>query len=279
MKLRRIKRDSEFQLKKQKKNKKNKRIIKSIRRVFLFVLVIVSLSMFALSSFFNIKKIVVYGNSKLDSNSVISSTKIQIGSNGFKRVGNKPLNFFLFRYGNEEKSILKSFSYAKNAKVTFYMPDTVCIDIQERKPLFYIEHGGAFLLIDEDGVALEEANKPFGKTLFVKGISFKNYVIGQALKAEDNDYTQYVKKLLAEIPKNDESNKLKLMPLITQFDLSNPFKIKITLDKRITADVGDLKEIAYRLDFIRNIYFNKLKKNDKGNLEYNDDGKYNFKSN
>lgn len=278
MKLRRIKKDNDFINKKQKKLKKsNKKRIKTIRRTILFILFIVSLVMLALSPLFNVATIEVYGNNKIDSDALISVVKIQIGSNGFKKVGNSFKNYFFFRYGNEENSILNSFSYAKKAKVMFCLPNTVRINVEERSPMFYICHKGLYILLDEDGYVLEESDKPYKDAIFVEGVAFKNYKKGQALIAGDPDYLEYIKKLKSEIPKYDENNHVKLNPLVTKIDIGDPFRIKVELDGRIMADLGDLSEIGYRLDFIRDIYFNKLKKTDKGYLEYNEERKYNFK--
>lgn len=278
MKLRRIKKDSELANKKQKKIKKNnKKRIKVIRRTVLFVLFVVSLVVFALSPLFNITAIEVYGNNVINSDALKSVAKIQIGSNGFKKVGNSLKNYFFFRYGKEENSIIKSFSYAKKAKVMFCLPNTVRIQVEERSPMFYISRNGLFLLIDEEGYVLEETDKPFKNVIYVEGIGFKSHKLGQALNAEDPDYIKYIKKLQEEIPKYDKNNNVKMNPLITKIDIGDPFRIKVELDNRILADLGDLEDISYRLDFIRDIYFNKLKKTDKGYLEYNDDRKYNFK--
>jgi cell division protein FtsQ len=233
--------------------------------------------MFALSSLFNITAIEVYGNNVINSEALVSVTKIEIGSNGFKKVGNSLKNYFFFRYGNEENSIIKSFSYAKKAKVMFCLPNIVRIEVEERSPMFFISRNGLYLLIDKDGYVLEESDKPFKNVIFVEGVAFKSHKIGQALKAEDPDYIKYIIKLQDEIPEYDKNNNVKINPLITKIDVADPFRIKVELDQRIMADLGDLKDIGYRLDFIRDIYFNKLKKTDKGYLEYNDDRKYNFK--
>jgi len=233
--------------------------------------------MLALSSLFNITAIEVYGNNKIDTDALISATKIQIGSNGFEKVGNSFRNYFFFRYGNEENSILNSFPYAKKAKVMFCLPNTVRISVEERIPMFFVNHNGLYILLDEEGYVLEESDKPYKSVIFVEGVSFKSYKKGQALAADDPDYIEYIKKLKSEIPKYDENNNVKINPLITKIDIGDPFRIKVELDGRILADLGDLSEIGYRLDFIKDIYFNKLKKTDKGYLEYTEDQKYNFK--
>ncbi|HOV27517.1 MAG TPA: FtsQ-type POTRA domain-containing protein [Pseudobacteroides sp.] len=281
MKLRRIKKDKKFKYKKLKRQsklkKRNKKRIRLIRRTILFILFIVSLIMLALSSLFNITAIEVYGNNKIDTDALISVTKIEIGSNGFKKVGKSLKNYFFFRYGNEENSILNSFPYAKKAKVMFCLPNTVRITVEERIPMFFIKYNDVYILIDEEGYVLEESDKPYKNVIFVEGVSFESYEKGQALEADDPDYIQYIKKLLSEIPKYDENNNVKINPLITKIDVGDPFRIKIELEGRIMADLGDLSEIGYRLDFIKDIYFNKLKKTDKGYLEYTEDQKYNFK--
>ena len=208
MKLRRINKDNEFKNKKQKKQKKlkksNKKRIRIIRRTILFILFIVSLVMLALSSLFNITAIEVYGNNKIDTDALISATKIQIGSNGFEKVGNSFRNYFFFRYGNEENSILNSFPYAKKAKVMFCLPNTVRISVEERIPMFFVNHNGLYILLDEpftgvDPIAVADLQEIIGRFReHGLGVLLTDHNVRETLAIVDRAYILHDGRVLVE---------------------------------------------------------------------------------
>jgi len=261
-----------------KKMKRKKRLIRTLKFLIFVALLSGIFYLMTTLQMFNITKIEVYGNSKIKSQDIISATNIYIGGNGFKHATKDFNTGILLRYGDEENRILKSFSYVKTAIVRYKPPKKVRIDIVERKATYYLKYLQSYLLIDADGVVLEDSMRPFAKFPLAEGIEVDSYNVGQVIKSDRMIALERIKTLMSEINKNDETNKSKFKPLLTSIDVSELFNIKITLDSRIKADIGDLKDTEYRLNFLRDIYFSKLGKDEKGKLEFNENQKYDFKS-
>jgi adenine deaminase len=76
---------------------------------------------------------------------------------------------------------------------------------------------------------------------------------------------------------SDSSSELKLAGLISSIDVSDSHNITATFDGRITVNFSDLKDLDYRLTFLKSIYLTQFKKTDKGLLEFNEDGEYTFR--
>ncbi len=279
MKARHVTEDSGFQPKRRRKYKKKSGKRRTLLKyVIVCILLLSAVIALAASPVFDIKKVEVRGNSHLSSEDIINTADIVLGNNGFKAVGNNIRNILSLRYGRVEESILKNQPYVRTVSARFSIPDKVVIDVTERRPLYAVPYMGANLLIDDEGYILDSVNKIENNRIFiVSGLKVKDYKKGQALKVENPDNISYIKKLTDSIGESDKDSNLKLADLITSIDLSDPYNIAVTFDSRITVNFNDLKELDYRLIFLRQIYFTQLKKEDKGFLDFTADGKYNFR--
>lgn len=277
MKIRRIKAKQEVLPKKQKRYKKRSGKKHTwLKYMLLLLLFSTALVIFALSPVFNIKKIEVRGNSNLESDNIISASNIDVGSNGFKAIGSSIGNIFSLRYGKAEESIMKSQPYVKRVSVRFSIPDKVIIDLTERKPMCYVPYMGTKLVMDDEGYIID-VNKTFNGIFTLEGLKFEKYEIGQALKLEKKSSLEYIKKLMDSIKESDINDNTKLADMVTSVNVGDINNISATFESRITVNFNRLEKMDYRLAFLKKIYFNYLKKDDKGILEFTDDGKYSFK--
>lgn len=277
LKIRRIKAKREVLPEKQKRSKKRSGKKRTgLKYMLLTLLFLIAVVIFALSPVFNIKKIEVRGNSNIKSDDIISASNIIIGSNGFKVIGSSIGNIFSLRYGKAEESIKKSQPYVKRVSVRFSIPDKVIIDLTERKPMCYVPYMAKKLVMDDEGYILDE-NKAFKGIFTLEGLKFERYEIGQVLEVEKKSSLEYIKKLMDSIKESDKNNNTKLAGMITSVNVGDINNISATLESRVTVNFNRLEKMDYRLAFLRKIYFNYLKKEDKGILEFTDDGKYSFK--
>jgi hypothetical protein len=79
------------------------------------------------------------------------------------------------------------------------------------------------------------------------------------------------------IKESDINDNTKLADMVTSVNVGDINNISATFESRITVNFNRLEKMDYRLAFLKKIYFNYLKKDDKGILEFTDDGKYSFK--
>lgn len=100
------------------------------------------------SSFFNVKKIDVFGNSKVATSDVEKIVLAEVEKNG---VWNADIT--------EIKASLEKFAYIKSAVVSRILPDEMSVKVEERIPKAAIKIGGNDFWVDDEAVILG----PIGK--------------------------------------------------------------------------------------------------------------------
>lgn len=232
---------AETMLKKRMEKRKRKRKAKGM--VFLAFLFFIGVLTFALySPIFIIQSFEVQGLNKLKQEEVIIASGIQTG-----------LNIFKFSAIRAKKEI-KKIPYVKEVIIKRKLSDTVQIFVKERIPVAAVMYLGSYILIDEEGIALEANPDITGKNLIeIKGLQMNKYVLGQPITEKSIEGLNAALDILTLLKKND------LLLRIGYIDVKNPNKIMLYLDKRISVNVGDKSifnetgEFRYRLEVLRSI--------------------------
>jgi cell division protein FtsQ len=219
---------------------------------------------------FNIKSVEVIGSKHYATSDILRLSNIYIGSNWFKNIGLNFKDIFTFRDSKAEGYILKSRAYIKNVKVNYQISGTVKITIVEREPKIIIPYLGANLILDNEGSILDIVNGSKDDHLpLVKGIKFNNYELGNILESKNPENYAALFKILKIVEDLDRKNNKKLFPLIINIDVSDLEKLSLNIESRILAIMGtkdDLNE--YRFTYLREIFFSRTKKEDKGVLNF-----------
>jgi len=254
--------------------RKRKRILKFMRFLVLTILTVGTLVLLALSPLFNISSFYVSGNNNHSNNELIEVTDLVVGNNWFRTNGIDIKSILLFRSVRAEKNIKENCHYVKKANVSFSMPNKVKISVVEREPYVVSPYLDTNLLIDIEGYILDSKKDISDNNLpAIYGLGFDNCKLGQVLNAQDKKKFNMYKKVVEEIKilDNDkvyESGKA-IFKLVNYIDVSDWDNVEIMLDSRIRVNLGNYKKIAsYRLSFLREIFFNKLEKEDKGYLDF-----------
>lgn len=108
------------------------------------------------SSYLQVSKIVISGNEELSSAEIRGVIENRQQGN-FLRFFAKD-NFLLVSDKEMENSLLARFKKIKQVSVTKKFPDTLEINLQERKTLFILCSGDRCFLIDENGAAYSKAD-------------------------------------------------------------------------------------------------------------------------
>lgn len=111
--------------------------------VLFIVLLVGGLMVFLRSDFFNIKSITVEGNVYVSEETVRAGSNIQIGQ-----------NIFDFKAA-EIQDQLKTIARIRKVSVVRVYPDKVKIVITERQPVAYINSGGQYYAVDDEGIVVE----------------------------------------------------------------------------------------------------------------------------
>ena len=257
-----------------RKARRRKRRLKFIRFLFLTALSVGTLVITALSPLFNISTISVAGNNHYAESEIIGVTNLIVGNNWFRTNGWDTKSILLFRSFQAEKSIKENCHYVKKASVRLGIPNKVKITVTEREPYVIGPYMDDYLIIDVEGYILDLKKEISNYNLpYIYGLSFDDCKLGQALNAEDRKKFDIYKKVIEEINNLDNDNvydsSKAILKYVKYIDVTDWDNINIMLDSRIKVNLGNYKKISnYRLSFLREIFFNKLDKNDRGYLDF-----------
>lgn len=265
-----------------KTKKKRKRALKFVRNLLLTVLVIGTLVLLALSPVFNIKWIEVSGNKHYNVTEITEVSNIILGNNWFRMNGPDLKSILFFRSIETEDRIKESCPYVKKVVVRLGFPNGVLIKLTEREPVVVTPYDNSNLLLDQEGYILDLKEDLSGYNLpRVQGLTLDNCRLGQAVNGADKKKLDIFFMVLKEI-NNVDNDKIydsskSIYNLLDYVDVSDLDNIGISLEGRVRVNLGNYKKIgSYRLSFLREVFFNKLDKTDKGYLDFTNGDRPNF---
>ena len=133
---------------------------------------------------FNISQVKVSGLENITEEEILTSANVDIGKNIFK-LNTKDI----------KNKIVKN-SYIDDVKIKRKLPNTIAIDITERKPAFYIEGADGNYIIDINGMVIgKEEDVEAIDILKVEGVPEENIVIGESIEGENNSNLEGLKDI------------------------------------------------------------------------------------
>ena len=227
-----------------KMKRKKRTILKVIKWLTLLAIVIAGIVYAMLSPIFNIKEIVVNGNSKISSESIISLSELNIDE-----------NIFNFRTSNIIEKI-KSNAYIDDVQIKRELPDKINITVTERVAKYMLMFGNAYVYINNQGYILEISDvKAELPILIGYSTPHENILEGNRLQEEDLEKLNDVLKIM------DAATSSKITDLITQIDISDKSNYILKLEKeKKEIYFGDATNLSTKM-----LWINKLLKEEKGN--------------
>ncbi len=221
------------------------------------------------SPYFNIKTIDVFGSESFDPQKIVKASGLETGTNGFSKASLLPTDGFGLKMIKAERKIAAAFPLIKSAEVSFHPPDRVMIKIGERKPLFVIPYMGTFLIADEEAYVLSTVkNHTDIKIPVLEGISVNNCEPGSKMSMDKQDRFADAVLLAAIIKNSDNKDKLDLWSRISSIDMKDRSDCKLLLDSRVRVNLGEPGRFVYNVDYLKQIFFKHVNKNDKGVIDF-----------
>jgi len=252
-----------------KRNKEFKRSYKWIKFILVFILFGVTLVLLLYSPLFNVMEIEISGNRHYEASAITDLLDISIGSNGFKNMGKDLTGIFTLRYKGIEQKIEKNCPYIKEARVKYYPPSKVLVDIKERNPMGIIPYLGTSLLMDKEGYIVDTVKSEEKYDLpVIKGIEFEYYELGKKPEVQNPESIKKVIKVINTVNSSDAVTEFKLYELIESIDVSNQKGICLFMDSRLVVNLGELEDLGYRINVLKYIYLRNINKDDKGLIDF-----------
>ena len=222
--------------KQQRAKKKRKTVLKIIKWLTLIAIIIGGIIYAMLSPIFNIGEIVVQGNSKISTETIISLSGLNIDENIFK-----------FRTSNVEEQI-KQEAYIDTVDIKRKLPDKVEITVGERKATYKLAYGNAYAYINNQGYILEVTSVK-GTIPLITGYSTSQNDIkaGNRLCTEDLERLEDVLEIMEAASSVDN----KLRRAIKEINISNKnnYVLNLSTEKKI-VNLGDVSNLSTKMLWI-----------------------------
>lgn len=217
--------------------KKRKIIIKIIKWTTLVALIIGGIIYFLLSPFFNIKIINTSGNEKITKEELISLSNIQIDENIFK-ISNKKV----------EQNV-RANAYIDSIKIKRKLPDTIELQIIERKPAYMITIGNAYMYVNTQGHLLEISKQDLKLPIITGYLTKEDQIqVGNRLCEED------LQKLSSVIQIMNAANSNEIGKLVTKINISDKqdYVLELKSEKK-TVHVGDTSDLSTKMLYVKTV--------------------------
>ena len=219
--------------------KKRKRVLKVIKWLTIFGIIIGGIIYAMLSPIFNIKNITVAGNSKISSEAIISLSGLNIDQ-----------NIFNFRTSNVKEGI-KQNPYIDTVEIKRKFPDTVKISVQERTATYMLTYGNAYVYINNQGYILEITSEK-GDFPIIEGYETptEQIVEGNRLSLEDLEKLNDVLKIMEAISSGTNG----IEEEITKINIEDKTNYILTLEKeKKTIYLGDATNLSNKILWINRL--------------------------
>lgn len=213
---------------------------KKIKVLIISILVLIAIIAAMLSPLFNIKNIQVVGNTILSSEEIISISGIKTEENMFKVMKLKTIDR------------IKENAYINEVVIHKKLPNTIEIQVKERKPSFMLEYGNGYVYLSNQGYMLEISSiKKDIPTILGTTTSKENYKPGNRLSKDDLEKLGTVIKIMAVAKTHNIEN------LITTIDISNSDNYTLRLEQeKKTVYLGDCSYLETRMSSLMSILEN-----------------------
>ncbi len=214
----------------------NRRVLYDKTKVYLLIfilLITIILVLILKTNFFSIQKIIIFNNTQVTDEEVISYSGIYKGQNIFK-----------LKISDITRKINKH-PFIKDVKIKRSYPNEILIDIEERKKLVTISHMGIFFQVDNEGYILK-TDSQVNDEMLIEGFEIDSFIEGNKINIKDN--------LALE-------RALRLSTLIREWDIDIAPKIlyenntiSLYINDNFRVKFGDVEDIDKKFKNFLDIY-------------------------
>lgn len=228
--------ENEAEGRKNGRKKKKRRKKHYMLRILLVIAAAAGVYCFMTSSIFNIDEIIVEGNTLMSDDQIIEMSGVSVGSNMFKNTQ------------HSVKSALTEDPYIADAAVSRQLPNIYTISVTERLPVIAMEYQGKYMILDESGHVVDEADSTMHATL-VTGVSINSCEIGDVPEFDDSAKFREVSSLVRKV--NESGLFFKKVEMTSVLSIKGYITDTLICSGEssiILSDLEGLKAILYDLE-------------------------------
>ena len=200
---------------------------------------------------------------------IIEAAGIEKGENAIKYLGGSFNHLVNLRMGAAESNINK-LPWVKFSEVRYVIPDKVYITVTERNAIAWIRYFGNYLLVDEEGYVLDVASELDGSYPEIRGVQLDKFTLGDKIQTKEPEKITVLVQLLQGLNVVDTDSPQKLIDVLDWIDIPKNRELLFSLDNRITAKVKMDDDLIYRLSYLKELYYNYIKPEERGMIDFFD---------
>ena len=200
---------------------------------------------------------------------IIDASGIRKGENAIYYLGGSLKHLIHFRMGIAEQNVEK-LPWIKSAEIKYVFPGKVFITVTERNAIAWVRYFGNYLLVDEQGYVLEVATELDDRYPEIRGVQLDKFVLGEKIQTEEPEKISVLVQLLQSLNAVDMNTPRKLVEVLDWVDIPENKELYLSLDNRITAKIKMDSELIYRLSYVKELYYNYIKPEERGMIDFFD---------
>lgn len=178
-------------MKEERAIKRKKRRIKFVVKLGVFLLIAGAVVFLLKSPFFNVKNFRVEGNSYYTDEEILVMGNCKTGGNIFIGIDTGDI-----------RSRLEKDAYMSSVKVKRVLPDTVKIQLEERKQTAAIVYGEKYVVVDGNGVVLRKTGV-MPEITVLKGLTISKLSVGEKVETEEKVLLRQTLQMLSVMEKSN----------------------------------------------------------------------------
>ena len=178
-------------MKEERAIKRKKRKIKFFIKLGIFLLLCGLIVFLLKSSLFDVKEFTVEGNSYYTDDEILVMGNCKTGG-----------NIFIGTDVRDIKSRLEKDAYMASVKVKRILPDTIKIQLDERRQVAAIVYGEKYVVVDGSGTVLRKTGV-MPEITVLKGLTISKLSVGEKVEAEEKVLLRQTLQMLDVMDKNN----------------------------------------------------------------------------
>lgn len=243
---------------------------KGLKIIFALIVLVGALAaVMMFSPLFLLSEIQVSETESYTSEEIIRISGLQKGDNAVRYIGGGILHLLNLRMGGIEKRV-ENLPRIKSAEVRYQHPGMVSITVTERNAIAWIRHMGYYLLVDEEGNVMDVSSELYGAYPEIRGVKLSKYTLGKKIETEKPEKLEWLVALLKSLELVDNDPYHRLGEVLDWVDFLQDKELFLSLDGRLTAKVEVDDDLTYRLSYLKELYYNYIKPEEKGMIDFFD---------
>ena len=220
-----------------KKKKRRRRKVSKKLKIFAVCFLIAGAVVFALMSpIFGIKQITVYGNEKIETETIISLSGLKIGDNIFKN------------RSNDVSAKIKQEPYIERVNINRKLPNTIEISVKEREVAYQIQVIDSYVYIDYQGYILEKSSEEMQVPILEGMKTIQDELLnGKRICKEDINYLNTILKIV------ENAKNIEIYDLITKIIIENNTYVLYFKNENKYAYLGNSSDITNKMLYVKTI--------------------------